>query len=69
MKLEDLQKVKQKLKKQKQKINKQIDLYDEKARVSKVNSFENKAINTLGFSLIIYLPFLLTSSLLVKNRK
>ena len=35
--------------------------------MSKVNSFENKLINTLGFSLITYLPILLASSLLVKN--
>lgn len=67
MKLEDLQNVKQQLEKQKQQNNKKIDLYDEKARMSKVNSFENKVINTLGFSLIIYLPILLASSLLVKN--
>lgn len=67
MKLEDLQNVKQQLEKQKQQNNKKIDLYDEKARMSKVNSFENKVINTLGFSLIIYLLILLASSLLVKN--
>ena len=67
MKLEDLQRTKEELEIQKKENNKKICLYDERVRMSKVNSFENKLISTLGFSIIGYLPILFVSSLLIKN--
>ena len=47
--------------------NNQIDLSDERKRMANVNQFENKAIETFGFSILPYLGFVALFALLTKN--
>lgn len=67
MKLGSFDKIKEDLEQEKQNNEKKIILYDEKARISKVNTFEYKAGNTLAFSMISYLVIFLISLVLIKN--
>lgn len=67
MNLEEFEKSKKELLKAKEQNNKQISISDERTRMSKVNSFENKAITTFGLSMFGYLPIFLASSALIKN--
>lgn len=67
MNIEEFEKTKLELEKMKKENNKNIGLYDERTRMSKVNSFENKAITTFGLSMFGYLPIFLASSALIKN--
>lgn len=67
MNIEEFEKSKKELLKAKEQNNKQISISDERTRMSKVNSFENKAITTFGLSMFGYLPIFLASSELIKN--
>lgn len=67
MKLGSFDKIKEDLEQEKQNNEKKIILYDEKARISKVNTFEYKAGNTLAFSMISHLVIFLISLVLIKN--
>ena len=67
MKKEDLKKFKEGLVQQKRENNKKISLYNERTRMLKTNSFEDKAINILALSEIAYFIVILISSILVKN--
>ena len=57
--MQHLEKSKKELFKAKEQNNKQISIIDERTRMSKVNSFENKAITTFGLSVFGYLPIFL----------
>ena len=67
MNIEEIEKTKLELEQSKQENDKKINLYDERTRMSKVNSFENKAINIFAFSMFGYLPIFLASSALINN--
>lgn len=67
MKSEDLTKTKQELKQELEKNYEQINLCDERTRMSKVTSLEYKTGLTLSFSMIGYLVFFASSSILIKS--
>lgn len=67
MTIEEFEKSKKELLKEKEQNNNQISINDERTRMSKVNSFENKAITALGLSIFGYLPIFLASSALIEN--
>ena len=67
MNIEELEKTKRELKELKKENDKKIDLSDERTRMAKVNSFENKVFNVLGFSMLGYLPIFLSTSALINN--
>ena len=63
----EFEKTKKELEEAKKQNDEQISVSDERIRMAKVNSFENKAITTFGFSMFGYLPIFLASSALIKN--
>lgn len=67
MKSEDLTKTKQELKQELEKNYEQINLCDERTRMSKVTSLEYKTGLTLSFSMIGYLIFFASSLILIKS--
>ena len=67
MKSEDLTKTKKELKQELEKNYEQINLCDERTRMSKVTSPEYKTGLTLSFSMIGYLVFFASSSILIKS--
>lgn len=67
MNIENFKKIKEKLEQQKKENSTKIILYDERTRMSRVNSFHNNVQRSLVFSLIAYLPALFISSALIKN--
>ena len=67
MKTEDFNKTINELQNEININNNQIDLSDERKRMANVNQFENKAIETFGFSILPYLGFVALFALLTKN--
>ena len=59
--IENFKKIKEKLEQQKKENSTKISLYDERIRMSRVNSFHNNVQCSLAYSLIAYLPALFIS--------
>lgn len=67
MKVEDFNKTNEELKAEIQKNNEQINISDERKRMSNANQFEYKAMATIAFSLFPYLGLLILVGVLTKN--
>ncbi len=67
MKVEDFNKTNEELKAEIQKNNEQISISDERKRMSNVNQFEYKAMETMAFSLFPYLGLVILSGVLTEN--
>ena len=67
MKIENYKKTKEELRNQKVENNNKIILSDERCKLLKETSFENKALTTLTFAMLGYLPLFMISSNLINN--
>ena len=67
MKVEDFNKTTEELKREYQKNDEQINISDERKRISSANQFEYKALTTIGFSLLPYLGLVILFGGLTKN--
>lgn len=67
MKAEDFNKTNEELKNEIQKNNEQMNISDERKRMSYVNQFEYKAMETMLFSLLPYSGLVILSGILAKN--
>ena len=67
MKNNDLDKIKEQLLNEKEENNNKMLIYDERHRIAKLNSFEDKAITTLGLSMFGYLLLFVPTSAIIKK--